>query len=160
MEEKSYGILASNILLTRTNKDGKKEVLLQLRKNTGFMDNMYDVSCGGHVKKGESLLKTAVREAKEEIGIDIKEEDLELLAVNHDCKTNYVKLFFTTNIYDGEPKICEPDEIGELLWVDIDNLPENTIPYVIGFIDGLKYGIQCDDGEFTILKKRKASSNK
>ena len=91
MEEKSYGILASNILLTRTNKDGKKEVLLQLRKNTGFMDNMYDVSCGGHVKKGESLLNTAVREAKEEIGIDIK-NNFELIGT-YVYKNHFVDMY-------------------------------------------------------------------
>ena len=42
MSEKYYSRLAVSLVLTRINKDGKKEILLQLRKNTGYMDNMYD----------------------------------------------------------------------------------------------------------------------
>ena len=83
MSEKYYSRLAVNLVLTRTNENGEKEILLQLRQNTGYMDNMYDFACSGHVEKGESYTTALVREAKEEIGITVKEEDLVFLAVNH-----------------------------------------------------------------------------
>ena len=83
MAEKYYSRLAVNLVLTRMNEEGKKEILLQLRQNTGYMDNMYDFACSGHVEKGESFAAALVRETKEEIGIIIKEEDLVFLAVNH-----------------------------------------------------------------------------
>jgi hypothetical protein len=41
------------------------------------------------------------------------------------------------------------------LWADIDNLPENTIPYVVNVIEDIKLGIQFDDGDFVNLKNRK-----
>ena len=44
---------------------------------------------------------------------------------------------------------------GELLWTELDNLPENTIPYVSNVIEDIKLGIQFDDGEFVNLKRAK-----
>ncbi len=155
MNEKYFSRLAVNLVLTRINQSGKKEILLQLRKNNGYMDNMYEFACSGHVKKGESYTTALVREAREEIGIEVKEEELIFLAVNHHYQADHVQLFFTTNSYDGEPTVCEPNECGGLLWADIDNLPGNTIPYVANVIEDIKLGIQFDDGDFVNLKKVK-----
>lgn len=152
MSEKYYSRLAVNLVLTREN-NGKKEILLQLRQNTGYMDNMYDFACSGHVEKGEAYTTALVREAKEEIGIDITENNLIFLAVNHDYKGDHVQLFFSPTSYEGIPHVCEPKECGGLLWADIDNLPENIIPYVANVIKCIKLGIPYDDGEFTNLKR-------
>ena len=129
MSEKYFSRLAVNLVLIRINKLEEKEILLQLRQNTGYMDNMYDFACSGHVEKGESYTKALVREAKEEIGIEIKEEDLVFLAVNHNYQADHVQLFFSTRNYVGEPIVCEPDECEGLLWANIENLPQNVIPH-------------------------------
>ena len=155
MSEKYYSRLAVNLVLTRINENGQKEILLQLRQNTGYMDNMYDFACSGHVDKGESFANALIREAKEEIGINITEEDLIFLAVNHDYQSDHVQVFFATKSYIGEPVICEPEECGGLLWADIDELPQNIIPYVANVIEDIKLGIQFDDGDFTKLNKVK-----
>ena len=154
MSEKYFSRLAVNLVLTRVNENGNKEILLQLRQNTGYMDNMYDFACSGHVENNESFTKALVREAQEEIGISVKEEDLIFLAVNHHYQADHVQLFFTTNSYEGEPTVCEPDECGGLLWAEIDNLPSNTIPYVANVIEDIKLGIQFDDGDFVNLKNK------
>ena len=151
MSEKYYSRLAVNLVLTRTNENGEKEILLQLRQNTGYMDNMYDFACSGHVDKGESYTTALVREAKEEIGIGVKEEDLVFLAVNHHYQADHVQLFFTTNNYEGEPTVCEPEECGGLLWADIDNLPDNLIPRYRNTILCIKNNILYDDDDFTFL---------
>ena len=153
MSEKYYSRLAVSLVLTRINKDGKKEILLQLRKNTGYMDNMYDFGASGHVEKNESYAMALVREAKEELGIIIKEENLVFLTVNHLYKEDHVQVFFATKSYEGEPRICEPNECGGLLWVDLDKLPANTIPYVVNIIEDIKLGIKFDDGTFVNLKR-------
>ena len=155
MNDKYYSRLAVNLVLTRTNENNEQEILLQLRQNTGYMDNMYDFACSGHVEKGESYTTALVREAKEEIGITVKEDDLVFLAVNHHYQADHVQLFFSTNSYEGKPTICEPQECGGLLWANLDNLPENTIPYVANVIEDIKLGIQFDDGNFVNLKSRK-----
>ena len=156
MKERYHVNIGAVLSLERINEKGEREILLQLRQNTGYMDNMYDFACSGHVEKGESYTTALVREAKEEIGITVKEEDLVFLAVNHHYQADHVQLFFSTNSYEGEPTVCEPQECGGLLWANLDNLPENTIPYVANVIEDIKLGIQFDDGDFVNLKSRKA----
>ena len=78
------------LILTRVN-NGKKQILLQKRKNTGYMDGKYDMACSGHLEKRETLSQAVVREAKEEIGITINEMDLELVSVIHPYQENYLK---------------------------------------------------------------------
>ena len=155
MNEKYFSRLAVNLVLVKDNAQNEKEILLQLRKNTGYMDNMYDFACSGHVEKGESFAKALIREAKEEIGIEIKEEDLVFLAVNHHYQADHVQVFFSTQNYLGEPTVCEQNECGGLLWADIENLPQNIIPYVKNVIEDIRLGIQYDDGVFTNLTAKK-----
>lgn len=70
MKQREGSQLAVFLVLTRI-IDGNKEVLLQKRINTGYMDGKYDAACSGHVEKGESVSMAVVREAKEEINIYI-----------------------------------------------------------------------------------------
>lgn len=155
MSNKYYSRLAVNLVLTRINENKEKEILLQLRQNTGYMDNMYDFACSGHVNKNESYSQALVREAKEELGIILKEEDLEFLAVNHHFQANHVQLFFAAKEYNGIPSVCESDKCGGLLWSKIKELPDNIIPYVANVIEDIKLGIQFDDGNFTMLNNFK-----
>ena len=63
-------IPASLIFFRRKNKNGQNEYLLHQRKNTGFDDGKYSTA-GGHMEKGETYISAAIREAKEETGLDI-----------------------------------------------------------------------------------------
>lgn len=85
MEERYSSKLVTDLMLTREN-NGKKEVLLALRKNTGYRDGEYELP-GGHVDTGEDLMQAMVREAKEELLIDIKEEDLKIAHILQDRKS-------------------------------------------------------------------------
>ena len=147
MSEKYWSKLSVNLLLTREN-NGKKEVMLQLRQNTGYMDGMYDFVCGGHVEKGESYAQAIIRESKEEIGIIIEKDDLEFKSLCHHFNADYVQVVFSCKKYKNNPKICEPDLCKELLWVDINNLPENTVPYVKQIIKNIENGIKYSEDMF------------
>ena len=48
---------------------GGREVLLQLRRGTGYMDEHWAAAVAGHVEKGESVFDAARREAAEELGV-------------------------------------------------------------------------------------------
>ena len=48
-----------------------------IRKKSGA--RLFDISCTGHVKAGESYEEGAVRELKEELGIDVKASDLHFI---------------------------------------------------------------------------------
>ena len=57
-------------------------LLLQKRSlNKEIFPGFWDVSVAGHVSAGESILDGAIREVKEEIGLDIKASDLKPLDI-------------------------------------------------------------------------------
>ena len=57
-----------------------QKVLLQKRSATKRMwPNLWDVTAGGHVLSGEFGYESVIREAKEEINIDIDKNDLEFI---------------------------------------------------------------------------------
>lgn len=85
------------------------------------MDGKYDAACSGHLERGESVSMAVAREAKEEIDLDIEEKDLKLVSIIHSYEEDYINLFFTTNKYEGIPRIMEPNKCSNLQWFDINN---------------------------------------
>lgn len=118
-------------------KDGK--ILLAKRQNTGYEDGNWDTATSGHIEKNESLAKAMKREAKEEIGIDISIEDLELVHVLNRVSNDgeRIDFFFSVKKWQGEPKIMEKDKCSELKWFDLSDLPENTIKPVRQAIENI-----------------------
>lgn len=147
-KERHQNKMAVFLILTRQN-NGKTEILLQERYNTGYMDGKYDAACSGHVEKGESFSMALVREAKEEIDLTIDEKDLKLVQLIHSYKEDYINVFFTTNKYVGTPKIMEPTKCNSLEWFDIKNLPENIFPRVKNVLINMDNGLLYDDADFT-----------
>ena len=127
-------------------KDNK--ILLSRRYNTGFQDGKYSFPAG-HLKGDDETVRQAmIREAREEVGIEIHPTDIELIHVIHrkqqePTDERRINLFFTAKKWKGEPKIMEPDKCDDLRWFDIDNLPDNTIHYIkqaINFFrDNIRY---------------------
>ncbi len=148
MKERYQSKVAVFLILTRE-ENGKTEILLQERYNTGYMDGKYDAACSGHLEKGESVSMALVREAKEEIGIDINEKDLRFVELIHSYKEDYINVFFTTKKYSGTPKIMEPEKCDDLRWFDIENLPENIFPRIKNVLININKGILYDDADFT-----------
>jgi 8-oxo-dGTP diphosphatase len=106
-----------------------KKVLLGRRINTGWMDG-HLCPPGGHIEAGETPKLAAIREVKEELGIDIKPADLEFICVaaRNVSPTEYVAYEFLVRDKDFEFTNNEPKKCSELVWVDIDNLPDDVIP--------------------------------
>lgn len=105
-------------------------ILLMRRAGTGFFDGLYSLP-GGHVEPGESLGRTAVREMREEVGVDIDPAGLVHLGVVHRrSDTNRIDFFLRAKAWAGEPRICEPDRCDALGWFARDDLPANTVAYV------------------------------
>lgn len=105
-------------------------ILLMRRAGTGFFDGLYSLP-GGHVEVGESLGRTAVREMREEIGVEIDPADLVRMGVVHRrSDTNRVDFFLRAKAWAGEPRICEPAKCDALGWFARGDLPANTVAYV------------------------------
>ena len=151
MKERYQSKVAVFLILTKE-VDGQTYILLQKRYNTGYMDGKYDTACSGHLEKGESLSMALIREAKEEIDLEIKEEDLQLVSIIHPYQEDYINVFFTTNKYVGIPKIMEPNKCDDLKWFDINKLPENIIMRIKNVLENIKRGIIYDDGNFSHQK--------
>jgi len=130
-KERFRQIGTAHLFLVKDNK-----ILLLRRFNTGYEDGKYSV-VAGHIDANETARQTMIREAKEEAGIGINIEDLELAHVMHRNETNEERIdfFFTAKRWKGEPKILEPHKCDDLGWFDLDKLPDNTIPYIKQAID-------------------------
>src|SRR3989344_4323298 len=62
--------------------NSKKELLLQRRsKNMEVFPNKWHISVGGHINSREDEISAALRETKEEIGIDLLPEELNLIGI-------------------------------------------------------------------------------
>ena len=126
-KKERYLIKSAVFLILTRESNGKTEVLLQRRFNTGYMDGKYDTACSGHLEAGEDLASALIRETKEELGIQVNREDLKFVALLHPYKDGYINIFFKTDKFTGTPQIMEPNKCDDIQWFDLDNLPENTI---------------------------------
>ena len=119
------------ILILMRERGGKKQILLQRRRNTGFADGLWDFSCSGKVEEGESMTAAATREAKEELGITVAAENLQFAVLIHKCDKPcnlvYYNAYFVCTDFIDEPTVCEPEKCSELKWFDVDNLPDELI---------------------------------
>lgn len=105
--------------------DGK--VLLSKRQNTGWEDGNYTL-VSGHIDGSESVIDAMIREAKEEIGIKIRPDDLKVVGVMHrKANHEYVDFFLTVDKWDGDVKNMEPDICEKLSLFEIGNLPSNIV---------------------------------
>jgi len=117
------------VILRRGNK-----VAMVLRKNTGWMDGYYGLPAG-KVEWFEQFSTGAIREAKEEAGVDIDLNDLKFVHVVHrhdesvaDNKfMDWVDVDFEADKWTGEPHNAEEDKSERLDWLDLNNLPENIV---------------------------------
>ena len=95
-----------------------REVLVQNRKRKYFGWAFP----GGHLEKGESIYDCAIREVKEETGLDVA--DLEFCGivhwVNREDDGRYMCFMYKTTDFNGN-LIAETDE-GEQFWMDVDKL--------------------------------------
>lgn len=110
-----------------------KEVLLQQRRNTGYMDGHWSFSAAGHVERGESVYAAAAREALEELGVRVDEADLEPVCTVHRRQSERdggqrVDFFFVTTRWVGEPAVREPERSGGIRWVSLTDLPQPLVP--------------------------------
>src|SRR5690349_3906340 len=102
-------------------------ILLGLRHNTGFADGCYHLPAG-HLKDGETVIAGAVREAREELGVDIDQADLRFVHVMHQ-RSGRVSLFFEVSKWSGDLANAEPDKCKSLDWFAADRLPANMVRY-------------------------------
>jgi 8-oxo-dGTP pyrophosphatase MutT (NUDIX family) len=121
------------------------QVLLSRRSNTGYRDGEYSVPAG-HIDGGETVLAAARREAQEELGLQLSEDDLAFLGVMHRMEDEErVDFFLRVKNWNREPFNNEPDKCDDLRWVDLKSLPAATVPYVRRAIDNYMNAVVFDE---------------
>lgn len=122
------------------------EYFLLRRANTGWQDGMFNVPAG-HIEYMESPREAAIRELKEEAGVDASKDDLVFSHImfsksTDGTNTERVQIFFTLRTYQGTPHLAEPTKASEAGWYHRDALPElaTTLRPAIAYIhDGQPY---------------------
>ena len=131
---KTFSAVFPIILNTVSDTNGEKTmILLGRRQNTGYQDGKWDIAGGGHVDENETARMAAVRECKEELGIDVNVGDLKFVHLCHRFMAfpftgrAYYDIYFLVEKYAGTPAIMEPDKCSGLEWFDIGALPEDMV---------------------------------
>ena len=138
MEKENF--LAAVYLIIK-NKEGK--ILLQRRQGTKLWPGFLALPAG-HIDEGENAIDAVIREAREELSIEIIEEDIvDSFVANRRNKSlrPYFDVYFEISSYKGQIKINEPDKCSELKWCDINNLPYDMIDFEVEAIKNRQQGI-------------------
>lgn len=107
------------------------QVLLIRRYQTGSNDGMYALA-GGGVDADEPITQAAIREAREELGIRLNKDDLNVLHVLHSKNTTSetIGFFIEATTWEGEPRNMEPHKCDDVRWIPAKGLPQNTMPHL------------------------------
>jgi isopentenyl-diphosphate Delta-isomerase len=120
---------ASHVWIWRKS-NGNIEVLVQKRAaHKSTWPNRYDISAAGHIDLGEKPVAAALREAQEEIGLQINADDLVffcahrayLVAENGYLENEIQHLYLLELPNDGDFTLQE-QEVSSLEWKHLDEL--------------------------------------
>lgn len=112
--------------------DDKGNVLLQKRsRNKKLWPNLWDVTVGGHVASGEFGRQALIREAKEEIGIEVEDKDIKYLvgstSINQKgdiINKHYNECYLITKNIDISKVVLEKEEVEEIRYFSKEEILE------------------------------------
>ena len=103
----------------------KNEFLIQKRSaNKKIYPDKWSIT-GGAVDSGETSLQGAIREVKEEIGIDIDKEKMEFM-LSFKRKYGFIEVWLVKQNVNLKDVVLQKEEVAEVKWVTKEKL-ENMI---------------------------------
>ena len=117
----------------------KQTVLLQKRIGSHGEGTW---SCpGGHIDFGETIEECAIRETREEVGVEIT--DIQYIGITNDVfqkeEKHYITVWVQGECRDGEPTIHAPEEVADVGWFSWDRLPAPLFLPLQNLISGNSY---------------------
>ena len=117
----------------------KDELLLQKRSaSKKSHPNCWDISGAGHIKAGENVIAGALRELKEELGVETKEEDLQHIVTIKNTKNPKNMEFQYVYLLRCNKKIedyaFEDGEVSEVKYVFYEDLEKRVEEKVEGLL--------------------------
>ena len=138
-------------------KNNQIEILLQKRSDAkDSFPGCYDISSAGHIPAGDGYFKSAKRELKEELGVEIDENELidcgnrrfHFEEVFHGklFKDNQIsKIFVLWKDLEEKDFIFEDHEVSEVIWMEFEKcyqaVKNNKINHCIYLEVGYDWGI-------------------
>lgn len=110
--------------------NSKNQVLLQRRSpNKRMWPNMWDVTAGGHVLAGEFGFEAIIREAKEELGIELNKNEMTFLgsSISTNNKADIINKHFNeyyivNKDLDETRLTLQKEEVSEVKWIDKNDI--------------------------------------
>ena len=111
-------------------KDMGIYALLQKRSSEKQINpDCFDVSAAGHVSQGEEFRHAAVKELREELGLSVSGDQLELIGLHNHLYTNdevrdneLSAVYLYRGKVDTDKLVVRSSEVSEVGWVEIDEL--------------------------------------
>lgn len=126
--EKGIRHRTSHVWILRK-KDNEIQILIQKRSpHKDSYPNCYDISSAGHIPAGSTYEDSAIRELKEELGINVKKEKLHQIGVTFSDSQNvfHGKNFHNVQVsrvyalwYDGD-FVLQKEELSSVEWIDLN----------------------------------------
>lgn len=119
-------------------RDG--HALMLRRHQTGYEDGNYSL-IAGHVDGNETFRRTMLRETREEAGLTLAENQLQLALIMHrKAQDERLSLFFTAQNWTGEPGNQELEKCDDMSWFALETLLPNTVPYIAAALASFRSG--------------------
>lgn len=144
MPERSKFPIAVHVLAK--NSDG--HIAMVRRANTSYRPGFYTLPAG-HLEDEESVVGAAARELKEEAGLTVTPENLQLIHILHAGLGNsdliYLHLYFLANNWTGDLHSDDghQDQLG---WFDPDNLPSPIVPETVAALANYQHSMYTEIG--------------
>ena len=99
------------------------KILLFYRTDGYFKDGWWIIPAG-HIEENEPAAQTVIREAKEELGIDVDIKDVEFVHILHNLvgENNRLDFYFRIGKFKGKIQNLEPSKCAEMRFFDKDTL--------------------------------------
>ena len=136
-----------HIWIARPNAESGYDILLQRRSpHKDSSPNCLDISSAGHISAGDDFLPSAMREAKEELGLTLDPGKLKELGFHRKkfegefygrpFRDNQLsKVYLYIEAIDITKLILQEEEVSEVIWMDYakckKGIQENTIRHCI-----------------------------
>jgi 8-oxo-dGTP diphosphatase len=103
------------------------------RHNTGYCDDCLNMPAG-HIDPDETPREAAVREAKEEVGIDVSVDDISFVHTQYNRNTegrhDRTHYYFKIECCEQKPVNMEPDKCSETMWIPKATRLDEFVPFM------------------------------
>lgn len=117
-ETDSDAIVGVAVVFLYRIREGQLELLWQKRADEiDRYPGYYDISAGGHINLGETVVEGAIREVREEIGVDITANDLQFAFTKPFNQNRFAWIFMVDWTDRLDEFHFDDHEVSEVRWV-------------------------------------------